>query len=151
MRILITGANGQLGSEISNISSKYSNLSFDFHDVDTLDLLNKQNLNEYFKQKKWQKLSDKIVKMVPFHCARPKGACEKCMKLAEEGEKYCLVSFQYSSEEMARPMMTLEINGEEVLRQYAPVDLSHDAFATGYHESGTPSNFTLDSGDVNLV
>ena len=63
-------------------------------------------------------MSDKIVKMVPFHCARPKGACKKCTQLAEEGEKYCLVSFQYSAEEIARPMMTIEIDGEEVLCEF---------------------------------
>ena len=63
-------------------------------------------------------MSDKIVKMIPFHCARPKGACKKCAELAEEGEKYCLLSFQYSAEEMARPMMTIEINEEEVLCEF---------------------------------
>ena len=63
-------------------------------------------------------MSDKIVKMIPFHCARPRGACKKCTELAEEGEKYCLVSFQYSAEEMARPMMTIEINGEKVLCEF---------------------------------
>ena len=56
--------------------------------------------------------------MIPFHCARPKGACKKCAELAEEGEKYCLLSFQYSAEEMARPMMTIEINEEEVLCEF---------------------------------
>ena len=56
--------------------------------------------------------------MVPFHCARPKGACKKCAQLAKEGEKYCLVSFQYSAEVMARPMMTIEIDGEDVLCEF---------------------------------
>ncbi|GAH78868.1 unnamed protein product, partial [marine sediment metagenome] len=72
-------------------------------------------------------MSDKIVKMIPFHCARPKGACSKCMKLAEEGEKYCLISFQYSFEEMARPMMTIEINGEEVLCEFDLIKIFKDA------------------------
>jgi len=71
-------------------------------------------------------LSDKIVKMIPFHCARPKGACKKCAELAEEGEKYCLVSFQYSAEEMARPMMTIEINGEEVLCEFDLIKIFKD-------------------------
>ena len=64
--------------------------------------------------------------MIPFHCARPKDACEKCMKLAEEGEKYCLVSFQYRSEEMARPMMTVEIDGEEVLSEFDLIKIFKD-------------------------
>jgi len=71
-------------------------------------------------------LSDKIVKMVPFHCARPKGACKKCAQLAEEGEKYSLVSFQYSAEEIARPMMTIEIDGEEVLCEFDLVKIFKD-------------------------
>ncbi len=63
-------------------------------------------------------MSDKIVKMVPFHCARPKGACSKCTQLAEEGEKYCLISFPDSAEEISRPMITIEIDGEEVLCEF---------------------------------
>ncbi|HDZ17357.1 hypothetical protein LCGC14_0919020 [marine sediment metagenome] len=63
-------------------------------------------------------MSDKIVKMVPFHCARPKGACKKCARLAEEGEKYCLISLQSSAQERARPMMTIEIDGEDVLTEF---------------------------------
>ena len=71
-------------------------------------------------------MSDKIVKMIPFHCARPKGACKKCAELAEEGEKYCLISFQYSAEEMARPMMTIEINEEEVLCEFDLIKIFKD-------------------------
>jgi hypothetical protein len=56
--------------------------------------------------------------MVPFHCARPKGACKKCAQLAEEGEKYCLITFQHSNEEISRPMMTIEIDGEDVLCEF---------------------------------
>lgn len=64
--------------------------------------------------------------MIPFHCARPKGACKKCAVLAEEGEKYCLISFQYSTEEMARPMMTIEINGEKILCEFDLVRIFKD-------------------------
>ena len=71
-------------------------------------------------------MSDKIVKMIPFHCARPKGACKKCAELAEEGEKYCLISFQYSAEEIARPMITIEINEEEVLCEFDLIKIFKD-------------------------
>jgi len=71
-------------------------------------------------------LSDKIVKMIPFHCARPKGACKKCAELAEEGEEYCLISFQYSAEAMARPMITIEINEEEVLCEFDLINIFKD-------------------------
>ena len=64
--------------------------------------------------------------MIPFHCARPKGACKKCAELAEEGEKYCLISFQYSAEEIARPMITIEINEEEVLCEFDLIKIFKD-------------------------
>ena len=49
MKILITGANGQLGSEFKKIAQKASQV-FDFHDIDTLDLLDTQKLNQYFSK-----------------------------------------------------------------------------------------------------
>jgi len=79
------------------------------------------------------KISDKIVKMIPFHCARPKGACKKCAQLSEEGEKYCLISFQYSTEEIARPMMEIEIDGEKVLCEYDLMKIfKHESEAEEY-------------------
>ena len=47
--ILIIGANGQLGSEIKNLSSKY-NAEFIFTDIDTLDIANKNDLSDFFKK-----------------------------------------------------------------------------------------------------
>jgi hypothetical protein len=43
------------------------------------------------------------------------------------------------------------INGEEALRQFAPDVLSHDAFATDLHESGTPEVFIIDANDFGLL
>ncbi len=37
-KILVTGANGQLGSEIKTLAPQYRNYEFIFHDVDTLDI-----------------------------------------------------------------------------------------------------------------
>ena len=71
-------------------------------------------------------MRDKIVKMIPFHCARPRGACKKCTKLAEEGEQYCLISFQLSAEEIARPMITIEINEEKVLCEFDLIKIFKD-------------------------
>jgi hypothetical protein len=45
----------------------------------------------------------------------------------------------------------LWINGEEALRQFAPAILSHDAFATDLHESGTPEVFILNANNINLL
>lgn len=47
MKILVTGAKGQLGSEIKEISESYSNLSFVFTDVEDLDICNYNLLKEF--------------------------------------------------------------------------------------------------------
>jgi len=44
--ILVTGANGQLGSEIKNLSKNYSDIFF-FTDKDNLDITKKDNLETY--------------------------------------------------------------------------------------------------------
>lgn len=43
------------------------------------------------------------------------------------------------------------VNGTEVLRQYAPEVLSHDALAADLHESGTPEVFSIDTNDFTLL
>ncbi|HPR72836.1 MAG TPA: dTDP-4-dehydrorhamnose reductase [Bacteroidales bacterium] len=45
--ILITGANGQLGNEIRKISEKYYGYDFVFTDIDTLNLTNKTQVNDF--------------------------------------------------------------------------------------------------------
>jgi dTDP-4-dehydrorhamnose reductase len=40
MRVLITGSNGQLGSEIRELAAKYKNLDFVFKDIPELDICN---------------------------------------------------------------------------------------------------------------
>lgn len=49
--ILITGANGQLGSEIKAISSFYPHYEFTFSDRETLDLGNLCKMEDYFENK----------------------------------------------------------------------------------------------------
>jgi len=53
MKILITGANGQLGSEIKEISPLYKDLSFTFTDVEELDITNYNALGKYFSKNKF--------------------------------------------------------------------------------------------------
>jgi dTDP-4-dehydrorhamnose reductase len=50
MNILVTGANGQLGSEIKKLSSDYSKHIFFFTDAKDLDITKKEVLSEYFKK-----------------------------------------------------------------------------------------------------
>lgn len=52
MKILITGAYGQLGSEIKVLTKKYPDWQFLFTDVDVLDITNEYAVNVYFKQNK---------------------------------------------------------------------------------------------------
>ncbi|MBR3568305.1 MAG: dTDP-4-dehydrorhamnose reductase [Salinivirgaceae bacterium] len=48
-RILVTGANGQLGSELRELSAKYTDYEFTFTDVAELDITNIDSLNAYFQ------------------------------------------------------------------------------------------------------
>lgn len=49
MKILVTGANGQLGSEIKALSKNY-NWNFRFIDIDDLDLTNSENTKVYIAE-----------------------------------------------------------------------------------------------------
>lgn len=50
MNILVTGSNGQLGSELKAISTRYQGHSFLFTDVDELDITDTQKILEFFKK-----------------------------------------------------------------------------------------------------
>jgi len=52
MLILVTGANGQLGSEIKELSATYKNYQFLFTDIDTLDISNHEATEKYLKKNK---------------------------------------------------------------------------------------------------
>ncbi|MDR1763643.1 MAG: dTDP-4-dehydrorhamnose reductase [Dysgonamonadaceae bacterium] len=49
--ILLTGANGQLGSEIRKLSADYPQFSFFPTDVDTLDICNKREIEKFLQSK----------------------------------------------------------------------------------------------------
>jgi len=48
MKILITGANGQLGREIKEIESAYTHFEFLYTDIDELDIGNENSVEQYF-------------------------------------------------------------------------------------------------------
>ena len=48
MNILVTGSNGQLGSEISDLSGKYSDYKFTFTDVEELNITDEKAVANYF-------------------------------------------------------------------------------------------------------
>lgn len=48
MKILITGSNGQLGSEIKELSKNYQSWNFIFTDIGELDITNPEALEEFF-------------------------------------------------------------------------------------------------------
>ncbi len=52
MKILVTGSNGQLGNELKVLASNYRTFQFLFHDVDTLDITNNEQLNKLFDVEK---------------------------------------------------------------------------------------------------
>ena len=49
--ILVTGSNGQLGSELNNLAYKYPEVNFFFQDKD-LDITNKEKIEHYLKKNK---------------------------------------------------------------------------------------------------
>ena len=49
-KILVTGGNGQLGSELRLLSANLNNLSFTFIDIEDLDLTRKDEVDTYFTQ-----------------------------------------------------------------------------------------------------
>jgi dTDP-4-dehydrorhamnose reductase len=51
-RVLVTGANGQLGKSINRISTNYSELKFVFTDVAELDITNIDDVNAFFSSNK---------------------------------------------------------------------------------------------------
>jgi len=68
----------------------------------------------------------KIVKITPFHCQRGPRGCEKCKKLEEEGEKYCLIEIHGRGGMIARPMIEVEINGEKVFCEFDLLNIFKD-------------------------
>jgi len=52
MNILVTGSNGQLGSEINDISVNYKNFRFFYRDLPTLDICNSDQLAIFFTENK---------------------------------------------------------------------------------------------------
>jgi dTDP-4-dehydrorhamnose reductase len=51
MNILVTGSNGQLGSEIKDLAAKYASFSFFFMDLPAFDICNRSQLDIFFKDK----------------------------------------------------------------------------------------------------
>ena len=50
-KVLVTGANGQVGSELKNFSSIYPQYAFTFIDRSLLDISNPKAINDYFADK----------------------------------------------------------------------------------------------------
>ena len=47
MRVLITGSNGQLGSEIKELENSYNKIDFIFKDLPELDICNSEALETF--------------------------------------------------------------------------------------------------------
>jgi dTDP-4-dehydrorhamnose reductase len=54
MKILVTGANGQLGSELKDLAPEYKNYEFTFIDIEDLDITDNSKVESYFKKNKFE-------------------------------------------------------------------------------------------------
>jgi len=54
IQILVTGANGQLGSDLKLRSSGFPHLNFEFIDVEDIDLTNKKKVQNFFSNHSYQ-------------------------------------------------------------------------------------------------
>ncbi len=68
----------------------------------------------------------KIVKIFPFHCARGPRSCPKCKNLVDEGKKFCLIELFPDPPGAARPLIMLNIEGEEVNCEFKIVKIFKD-------------------------
>ncbi len=62
MKVLITGGNGQLGSQFRNDSGKFSEVDLTYIDIEDLDLLNKEQVDRYFEENRF----DAVVNCAAF-------------------------------------------------------------------------------------
>ena len=83
--LLITGANGQLGSSLQKIQPMYPGYAFFFTDVDTLDICDKQQIVEFVQ-------SNRIGYI--FNCAaytavdKAEDDSERCMRINRDAIRY---------------------------------------------------------------
>lgn len=60
-----------------------------------------------------------LKKMITFHCKRGAwGGCERCIELKDEGEKYCILSLPEDIGMVSRPVVQINIGGEQVFFEY---------------------------------
>jgi dTDP-4-dehydrorhamnose reductase len=51
-KVIVVGANGQLGSEINRLAANYAAMEFVYSDIDTLDLTNTEQVENFIKEEK---------------------------------------------------------------------------------------------------
>jgi dTDP-4-dehydrorhamnose reductase len=56
LKILVTGCNGQLGSEIRSLASVHTDFEFTFTDIDELDITNEKEIDSFFSGGDYQVL-----------------------------------------------------------------------------------------------
>ncbi len=119
--ILITGANGQLGSEINNLSRKYLGYDFIFTDIDTLDITNREQTFEFIKKNE----PDWII-----NCA----AYNLVDKAESEPEKAMLINAE------AVRNIAESISGSECKFIHVSTDYVFDGNSNVPYNENTPAN-----------
>ena len=60
-----------------------------------------------------------IIKKVPYiHCARGPERCEKCKMISKKKPDFCLIRIYLKSSNVARPMISINLNEERALYEY---------------------------------
>jgi len=52
MKVLVTGANGQLGKSLYKIKDRYPEIEYIFTDIEELDITNQEEVNDFFRKHK---------------------------------------------------------------------------------------------------
>lgn len=82
MHILVTGSNGQLGSEIRSLASQYKNDTFVFTDIDELDITDKVSINIFLKKNNFDVLINCAAYTAVDKCETEKTLARKLNVLA---------------------------------------------------------------------
>ncbi len=141
-KILVTGANGQLGSEIKELHADYHQFKFVFTDLDTLDLQNEKKVEHFIEKNKFHYIINcaaytAVDKAEEDHETAYKINCDAVKYLAVSAQKTHSIIIHISTDyvfdgQSKRPYKETDqtnpqsiygkskLEGENILKKYCP-------------------------------